>query len=27
VRLQLEQWLFQRNLTMSVHTRAGWYFS
>ncbi|HGW9230633.1 TPA: DUF4433 domain-containing protein, partial [Escherichia coli] len=24
---QLEQWLFQRNLTMSVHTRAGWYFS
>ncbi|MDZ7203330.1 DUF4433 domain-containing protein, partial [Escherichia coli] len=25
--LQLEQWLFQRNLTMSVHTRAGWYFS
>lgn len=27
VRLQLEQWLSQRNLTMPVHARAGWYFS
>lgn len=27
VRLQLEQWLLQRNLTMPVHVRAGWYFS
>lgn len=27
VRLQLEQWLLQRNLTMPVHARAGWYFS
>lgn len=27
VRLQLEQWLSQRNLSMPVHARAGWYFS
>lgn len=27
VKLQLEHWLSQRNLTMSVHARAGWYFS
>jgi len=27
VRLQLESWLSQRNLTIPVHIRAGWYFS
>lgn len=27
VKVQLEQWLSQRNLTMPVHARAGWYFS
>lgn len=27
VRLQLEGWLAQRNITMPVHARAGWYFS
>ncbi|UKE82697.1 type II toxin-antitoxin system toxin DNA ADP-ribosyl transferase DarT [Pectobacterium colocasium] len=27
VKLHLEQWLSQRNLTIPVHARAGWYFS
>lgn len=27
VKVQLEDWLSQRNLTMPVHARAGWYFS
>ena len=27
VRVQLEDWLSQRNLTMPVYARAGWYFS
>ncbi|VYU50034.1 DUF4433 domain-containing protein [Metakosakonia massiliensis] len=27
VKIQLDNWLSQRNLSMPVHARAGWYFS